>query len=66
MYNFCTKFRQVLDICKCHSENLVNSLGNVPRVDVIQRFSDLEVIAMSLTAEALGVDSENLTAIKQY
>ena len=59
MYNFCAKFRQVLDICKCHSENLVNSLGNVPRVDVIQRFSDLEVTAMSLTAEALGIDSEN-------
>ena len=66
MYNFCTKFRQVLDIYKCHSKNLVNFLGNVPRVGVIPYFSDLEVIAMSLTAEALGVDSENLTAIKQY
>ena len=29
MYNFCAKFRQILDICKCHSENLVNSIGNV-------------------------------------
>ena len=59
MYNFCAKFRQILDICKCHSKNLVNSLGNVPRVGVVPRFSDLEVIAMSLTAEALGLDSEN-------
>ena len=58
MYNFCAKFRQILDICKCHSENLVNSRGNVPRVGVVPRFSDLEVIALSLTAEALGIDSE--------
>jgi hypothetical protein len=59
MYNFCAKFRQILDICKRHSENLVNSLGNVPRVGVVPRFSDLEVIALGLTAEALGIDSEN-------
>lgn len=59
MYNFCTKFRQILDICKRHSENLVNSLGNVPRVGVVPRFSDLEVIALSLASEALGIDSEN-------
>ena len=52
MYNFCAKFRQILDICKRYSENLVNSLGNVPRVGVVPRFSDLEVIALSLTAEA--------------
>ena len=59
MYNFCAKFRQILDICKSHSENLVNSQGNVPRVGVVPRFSDLEVIALSMTAEALGIDSEN-------
>ena len=59
MYNFCAKFRQILDICKRHSENLVNSLGNIPRVGVVPRFSDLEVIALSMTAEAFGIDSEN-------
>ena len=59
MYNFCAKFRQILDICKRHSESLVNSLGNIPRVGVVPRFSDLEVIALSLTAEAFGIDSEN-------
>ena len=31
---------------KLHSENLVNSLGNIPRVGVVPRFSDLEVIAL--------------------
>ena len=53
MSNFCAKFRQILDIFKRHSENLVNSLGDVPR------FSDFEVIAQNLTVEALGIDSEN-------
>ena len=59
MYNFCAKFQQILDICKCHSENLVNSLGNVPRRGAVPRFSDLEVIALSMTADASGIDSEN-------
>ena len=59
MYNFCAKFRQIFDICKCHSKNLVNSPGNVPRVGVVPYFSDLEVIALSLTMEALEIDSEN-------
>jgi len=59
MYNFCAKFRQILDIPKHHSGNLVNPLGDVPRSGVVPRFSDLEVIALSLTAEAFGIDSEN-------
>lgn len=36
-------------------KTLVNSLGNVPRVGVVPRFSDLEVIALSLTVEALVI-----------
>ena len=41
MYSFCAKFQQILDIYKCHCENLVNSLGNVPRRGAVPRFSDL-------------------------
>ena len=59
MYNFCAKFQQILDICKCHCENLVNSLGNEPHRGAVPRFSDLEVIALSMTAEAFGIDSES-------
>ena len=59
MYSFCAKFQQILDICKCHCENLVNSLGNVPRRGAVPRFSDLEVIALRMTAEAFGIDSES-------
>lgn len=60
MYNFIVKFRKILDICKQFAGNRVNEKGNVPRCGVVPTFSDLEVIALSLTAEAFGYDSENL------
>ncbi len=37
----------------------INQKGNYIRRGTIPRFSDLEVIALSLTAECLGIDSEN-------
>ena len=51
MYNLYTKFVKILEICKQFSENLVNELGNVPRRGPVPKFSDLEVVALSLTAE---------------
>ena len=59
MHNFYAKYAKILDICKRFSNNLVNELGNVPRRGVVPKFSDLEVIALSLTAESLSIDSEN-------
>ena len=59
MHNFCTKYGKILDICKQFSKNLVNEFGNIPRRGVVPKFSDLEVIALSLTAEAMSIDSEN-------
>ena len=59
MYNFCAKFQQIVNICKCHSENLINSLGNAPHRGTVPRFSDLEVIALSMMTEASGIDNEN-------
>lgn len=50
MYNLYTKFVKILEICKKNSKNLVNSLGNIPRRGSIPKFSDLEVVALSLTA----------------
>lgn len=40
--------------------NRVNDLGNVPRRGVVPKFSDLEIIALGITAEASGFDSKNL------
>ena len=58
MYILYTKFVKILEICKQFSENLVNESGNVPRRGPVPKFSDLEVVALSLTAEAESSDSE--------
>ena len=42
------------------SKDLVNERGNLPRRGVVPRFSDLEVISLSLTAEYMSIDSEIL------
>ena len=60
MRNLYANFGKILDICKEFSKNLVNERGNLPRRGVVPRFSDLEVIALSLTAEKLSIDSESL------
>ena len=58
MYNLYTKFVKILEICKQFSENLVNESGNVPRRGPVPKFSVLEVVALSLTAETESIDSE--------
>ena len=58
MYNLYTKFVKILEICKQFSENLVNESGNVPHHGHVPKFSDLEVVALSLTAETESIDSE--------
>lgn len=59
MRNFIANFVRILGICKDFAGNRVNELGNVPRCGVVPKFSDLEVIALGITAEAFGFDSEN-------
>ena len=59
MHNFIAKFYKILDICKQYAGNQVNERGNVPRCGVVPTFSDLEVVALSITAEAFSIDSEN-------
>lgn len=60
MRNFIANFVRILRICKDLAQNRVNELGNVPRCGVVPKFSDLEVIALGITSEAFGFDSENL------
>lgn len=59
MHNFIVKFAQILDIYKKFAGNRVDKNGNRPHCGVVPKFSDLEVIALSATAEAFGFDSEN-------
>ena len=58
MHNLYTKFVKILGICKQFSNNLVNEQGNIPRRGPVPRFSDLEIVALSLAAEAESIDSE--------
>ena len=58
MHNLYTKFVKILEICKLFSENLVNEYGNIPRHGPIPKFSDLEVVALSLAAESESINSE--------
>lgn len=61
LYAIIAKFR---DICKQFAGNLVNEQGNIPRCGVVPRFSDLEVIALSMASESIGIDSESLLFVK--
>lgn len=64
MHNFIAKFRKILEICKQYAGNQVNEKGNVPRRGVVPTFSDLEVVALSITAEAFSIDSENYLFVR--
>ena len=59
MCNLYTKFVNFLEICKQFSNELVNEKRNIVRRDPVPRFSDLEVVALSMAAEAEEIDSEN-------
>ena len=59
MRNLSANFGKILDVCKNFSKNLVNEKGNIPRCGPVPRFSDIEVIALSLTAEKYSIDSES-------
>ena len=64
MHNLYTIFAKILNICKQIAGNLVNESGNVSRRGVIPKFSDLEVVALNMTSEAVGIDSESLLFAK--
>jgi hypothetical protein len=66
MHNIKTNFDKILNICKLHSKDLVDNDGNVSRPGTVPKFSDLEVIALSMASEALGIDSENYLFSKLY
>ena len=50
MRNSIANLMKILGICKDFAGNRVNELGNVPRCGVVPKYSDLEVIALGITA----------------
>lgn len=64
MHNLYAIFAKYLAICKQIAGDLVNKQGNVPRRGVVPRFSDLEIVALSMASESIGIDSESLLFAK--
>ena len=60
MHNLYAIFAKLLNICKQIAGNLVNESGNVPRRGFVPKFSDLEVVALNMASEAVGIDSESI------
>ena len=60
MHNLTTNFGKFLDICNKFGKRFTNAKGNISRRGVIPKSSDLEMVALSLTAEALSIDTECL------
>jgi hypothetical protein len=59
MHNLKANFDKMLDICKQIGKEFTTDRGNMIRCGVVPRFSDLEIVALSLTAESLSIDSES-------
>lgn len=64
MHNLYAIFAKILSICKQVAGNLVNESGNVLRRGVVPKFSDLEIVALNMAFEAVGIDSESLLFAK--
>ena len=59
MHNIKTNFDKIIEVIKVIIGNEINEEGNYGRRGTKPKFSDIEVIALSLTAECLSIDSEN-------
>lgn len=59
MHNLNTIFSKILKISKQFGGNLTDKKGNIPPPSVVPKFSDIEVIALSLSSETMGIDSES-------
>jgi hypothetical protein len=59
MHNIKKNFDKIRDALKDILSDEINEKGNFTRPGTVPRFSDIEVIALSLTAECLSIDSES-------
>ena len=60
MHNIKTNFGRIYRICKEFFEGEVDNRGNFQFYPKSATMADLEIVALSCTMEALGIDSENL------
>lgn len=59
MHNIKTNFDKIIVVIKDILRDEINKKGNYLRRGTRPRFSDIKVMALSLTAECLSIDSEN-------
>ena len=59
MHNIKTNFDKIFEVVKAIIKGETDTGGNYRRRGTKPRFSDMEVIALSLTAECLSIDSEH-------
>ncbi|MHB2149545.1 hypothetical protein ACX8XP_10845 [Calditrichota bacterium LG25] len=59
MDNLKENFNMVLSIVKQNLSNILNKYGNIKRPGPKPKFSDAEIISLSLISEILMIDSEN-------
>lgn len=64
MRNWTANFVKILDICKHFSKNLVDERGNMPRRGVVPRFSDLEVIALTVLQYINFINNKPIGRVK--
>jgi len=59
MHNLRSNFDKFFDLAKSVFKDRINSSGNLKYYSNKPKMSDCEIIALSLTSESLGIDSEN-------
>ena len=66
MHNIKVNFDKIIGVVKDIIGNQLNEKGNYRRRGTVPKFSDIEVMALSLTAECLSIDSGNYLFSKLY
>jgi hypothetical protein len=59
MHNIKTNFDKIGEVIKDIIGDQINEKGNYLRKGTVPKFLDVSIISLSLTAECLGIDSEN-------
>ena len=64
MHNLKSNFDRIKPIVKESHANFIDSNGNINKIGAKPKFSDVDLIALSLVAESLSINSENLLFAK--
>ena len=64
MRNLAENFGKIFDICKNFLKNLVDERGNMPRRGGVPRFSDLEVIALTILQYINFINNKPIGRVK--